>query len=65
MGISKSRSKKSLVHGSNSGVYFGHSKVQAQFRDLVVPRQINLTSGRRANGFIRRVTRCRSSELAT
>ena len=31
----------------NSGAYFG-IQVQAQFCDLVVPGQINLTSGRRA-----------------
>jgi hypothetical protein len=34
---------------SKTPVSISASKVQARFRDLVVPRQINLTSGRRAN----------------
>jgi hypothetical protein len=33
---------------SETPVSISVSKVQARFRDLVVPRQINLTSGRRA-----------------
>jgi hypothetical protein len=33
---------------SKTPVSISASKVQARFRDLVVPRQINLTSGRRA-----------------
>ena len=33
---------------SNTPVPISVSKVQARFRDLVVARQINLTSGRRA-----------------
>ena len=48
MGISELRGKKSLVHELRLPVPISVSKVQAPFRDLVVPRQINLTSGRRA-----------------
>jgi hypothetical protein len=33
---------------SKTPVPISVSKVQARFRDLVIPRQINLTSGRRA-----------------
>jgi len=33
---------------SKTPMFISASKVQARFRDLVVPRQINLTSGRRA-----------------
>ena len=40
--------KKLLVHEEDSGAPISVSKVQARFHDLVVPHQINLTSGRRA-----------------
>ena len=40
--------KKLLVHEEDSGAPISVSKVQARFRDLVVARRINLTSGCRA-----------------